>query len=180
MPPFIQLPDFQFTKCCDLHDTCYMTCGVSKEFCEKEFEKCLKSHCKKQYKGNGECKSTADTYTMGVKMFGCVGYQGSQADSCECMSASSVAEQNFAEYAHAFYAKYNGTHPLPEAMVAKHLHPGSKTQGELLFRLYQRYPEAIEIIARDGQAQRSKPTYWQPLHKAASEAAPPPHHADEL
>ena len=52
VPPFIQLPDFQFTKCCDLHDTCYMTCGMSKDGCEKAFDKCLKAHCKAAYPGS--------------------------------------------------------------------------------------------------------------------------------
>ena len=86
----------------DLHDTCYMTCGVSKAKCEKAFDKCLKTHCKSAYAGDSECVSTADTFVMGVNMFGCNGYLGSQDEGCECV-ADGAATSRFAAYVDDFY-----------------------------------------------------------------------------
>ena len=156
VPPFIQMPDFAFEKCCDLHDTCYMTCGVSKAFCEKEFEKCLIGHCKRSYKGNAECKSTASTFVMGVEMFGCTGYQESQQEACDCLSDGAKTVERFAEYTSSFYAAYNSTHALPAETAQKF----SGKEGQLVYALYKKYPQAIEIISRDGQATRGKQTLF--------------------
>jgi hypothetical protein len=138
VPPFIQLPDFAFTPCCDLHDTCYMTCGMAKAHCEKAFGQCLKAHCKKNYNGNGnvtlswfwcvdplflwarsigECISTADTFVMGVEMFGCQGYQASQQQGCECLPKAD-ASARYASYLKDFRLTYNGTE-LSEDLVTK-------------------------------------------------------------
>lgn len=33
------------TKCCDIHDTCYDTCGSDKEVCDMQFKRCLYEYC---------------------------------------------------------------------------------------------------------------------------------------
>jgi len=161
VPPFIQMPDYTFTKCCDLHDTCYMTCGVSKAKCEKAFDKCLKTHCKSAYAGDSECVSTADTFVMGVNMFGCNGYLGSQDEGCECV-ADGAATSRFAAYIDDFYRTYNATkieHQEGRAEVSRLLEQFKGREGELVYKLYQKYPQVVEIISRNGQDQRTGQTF---------------------
>ena len=161
VPPFIQLPDFQFTKCCDLHDTCYMTCGMSKDGCEKAFDKCLKAHCKAAYPGSADCTQTADTFVTGVQMFGCQGYLGSQAESCECV-AKDRAPGRFREYVDAFYAAYNRSKTSDPAELDGVLQKYAGKEGQLVYQLYRKYPQSIEIISRNGQDQRTWKTYLEP------------------
>lgn len=172
VPPFIQLPDFTFTQCCDLHDTCYMTCGVSKAYCEKAFGQCLKAHCKKAYNGNGECTSTADTFVMGVEMFGCQGYQESQQQGCECLPKAD-ASARYASYLKDFRLAYNGTE-LSEDLVRKY----ANKEGQLVYKLYQAYPTSIDVIGTDGQRQRDQPAFFAvppPSTSAGSSAAAASH-----
>ena len=73
VPPSMRdgLGDYShFETCCDLHDTCYMSCGVHKQFCETEFGKCMKTMCKRKFtnsaKKQQECNSLADMFMMGT------------------------------------------------------------------------------------------------------------------
>ena len=49
-----------FTYCCDRHDACYATCGLTKQYCDKDFGKCMKSMCKSTFSHNSECNDAAD------------------------------------------------------------------------------------------------------------------------
>lgn len=86
-PDFIgALPgEEDFTYCCDRHDTCYAMCGISKDYCENDFNKCMKSLCKTNFSKNMECKDAAEMYFMGVSMFGSNGYEESQYEYCQCI-----------------------------------------------------------------------------------------------
>merc|ERR1712086_655133 len=153
VPPFIQLPDYTFEKCCDQHDSCYMACGVPKETCEKAFGKCLRRHCKAQYAGNDECASTASTYVMGVTAFGCNGYQESQKLGCECVKQPQ-ARAHTEKVLTNFFAKFNATKTPEDVSSALDVYEGK--EGLMLHRLYMKYPDSIQIISRDGQAQKSR------------------------
>ncbi len=75
-PEFLQVEgEEDFTTCCDHHDACYATCGISKAYCEKEFEKCMKRMCKEVFSSNSRCEGAASTYAMGTSMFGDSGFQ---------------------------------------------------------------------------------------------------------
>jgi hypothetical protein len=150
VPSFIQLPDFQFEKCCDLHDACYQSCGVQKEECEKYFERCLKSHCRETHPGNEECVGTANTFVAGVRMFGCNGYQTSQESSCECVPAKDARAANERALT-SFYKRYNSTKTTSE--IAHALDKNKGHEGKMWHALFRKYPDSIEIISRDGQAQ---------------------------
>merc|ERR1719198_1757425 len=117
-----------------------MTCGVTKDRCEKEFGKCLKAHCKATYPGDGECTQTADTFVMGVKMFGCQGYLGSQEEGCDCV-ASEEAPARYRAYIEAFYAVYNKSR-VEE--IGSLMQKYSGKEGQLVYQLYKKYPEVIE------------------------------------
>lgn len=149
VPSFIQLPDFQFEKCCDQHDSCYQACGISKNSCETHFGRCLKEHCKAVHAGNSECTQTADTFVMGVKMFGCNGYQESQEASCDCVEKD-YADTHRQGSLTNFYANYNESKTAGD--IASALQKNKGKEGAMWRALYSKYPESIEIISRDGQA----------------------------
>ena len=57
-----------FTYCCDRHDACYGTCGLSKEYCDNDFGKCLKNMCKTIFTSNPQCTSAASMYQMATQV----------------------------------------------------------------------------------------------------------------
>lgn len=169
VPPFLResLGDYShFTPCCDLHDTCYMSCGATKSMCDKEFGKCMKRVCRSRFKVSkakaDKCVGLASTFEVGVSMFGCQGYSELQGEGCDCVS-SGDAHGRVKEYAEAFYNTYNATHALPDTIKEKYLdgsHRKPEEHGELLFRLYRKYTDSIEIISRDGMSGRNGPTHF--------------------
>jgi secretory phospholipase A2 len=81
-----------FTYCCDRHDACYSTCGISKDYCEQDFGRCLEQLCKTTFTSNRQCSSAAQMYQLGTTMFGGNGFQGLQNDFCVCLPQSKVTE----------------------------------------------------------------------------------------
>jgi hypothetical protein len=149
VPSFIQLPDFQFDKCCDLHDSCYMSCGINKNDCEADFNRCLKRHCKDAHKGNKQCEDVANTFVTGVRMFGCNGYVSSQATGCTCVEKEKVHEHN-QQVLTNFYQRYNQSKTQEEISDALIKHKGK--EGKMWSALYKKYPQSIQIVSRDGQS----------------------------
>ena len=170
VPPFLRegLGDYRhFTPCCDLHDTCYMACGATKTMCDQEFGKCMKKICGRKFKnsktGLDKCTGMAQTFELGVSMFGCQGYSELQAEGCDCVPRRD-AHGRVKAYAEAFYETYNTTHPLPDSIRERYLdgkHRKPEEHGELIFRLYRKYTDSIEIISRDGMSGRDGPTYFR-------------------
>lgn len=171
VPPFLRegLGDYShFTSCCDLHDTCYMSCGATKTMCDREFGKCMKKMCKSKHYNKGsrdkaqKCNGMAQTFELGVSMFGCQGYSELQAEGCDCVS-SHDAHSRVKDYAEAFYQTYNATHALPDSIKERYL-DGKRRKpeehGELLFRLYRKYTASIEVISRDGMSGRDGVTQF--------------------
>merc|ERR1712228_894056 len=139
-----------------------MACGARKKYCDDEFGKCLRHTCKSRSDAR-ECKEMANMFVLGVNMFGCNGYMSYQKDSCDCLHPED-AQRRVREYANDFYSAYNKTHALPEAILNTYFDDNQMSSshnrmhekhGELLFRLYKRYPHSIDVISRDGQAHRN-------------------------
>ena len=87
-PAFIQVEgEEDFTHCCDLHDTCYGICGMSKAYCDNDFKSCMKKLCDTTFKNSPKCKGAAETYAMGTMLFGQSGYDDSQKEHCLCIPA---------------------------------------------------------------------------------------------
>ena len=95
---------------------------------------------------------TADTFVMGVSMFGCGGYQGSQEIGCQCVPKAEADSANLRSL-QLFYARYNESKTPEEIRVALDRNKGK--EGKMWNALYKKYPEAIEIISRNGEAQTS-------------------------
>jgi len=150
-----------------------MSCGASKAFCDKEFERCMKRDvcAKSNHASRQECNQLADMFVLGVSMFGCNGYQELQREGCECLDSSEAWDRT-REYVEQFYSVYNGTHTFPQSMLEKHkLHSHeekndhgkqhNELHGRLLYMLYRKYPKSIDIISRDGISGRQNPTFFK-------------------
>ncbi|XP_028324236.1 group XIIB secretory phospholipase A2-like protein isoform X2 [Gouania willdenowi] len=78
------------TKCCNLLDTCYDTCGTSKYDCDSKFRLCLHDICSDLKKSLGfeskvqACESMADALYNTVWTLGCRPYMNSQRAACVC------------------------------------------------------------------------------------------------
>ena len=106
-PSFLQIEgEEDFTSCCDLHDACYATCLMSKNECDKDFDKCMKKMCNSNFKSRkNSCEQAADMYTMGVNMFGVQGYHESQNEYCSCVNKNDVID-HYKKLFHEFYITY--------------------------------------------------------------------------
>jgi hypothetical protein len=162
-----QLGDYSdFEPCCDLHDACYMSCGIPKPKCEAHFKKCMEQRC--QQKGSrqrNKCSEMANLFVMGTSIFGCNGYVELQAEGCECLPKKE-AFSRVKDYAHEFYQSYNQTHSLPESFSQKYLANDDivrkGAQGEMVYQLYRKYPDSIEVITRDGKSGRHSDSFFHP------------------
>lgn len=91
-----------FTYCCDRHDVCYSTCGLTHSFCDEDFKKCMHSLCDQIFPHNPECKSAASTYSMGTSMFGAELYANEQKDNCVCVKSDDLIP-HYIKYVSDFY-----------------------------------------------------------------------------
>ena len=96
-----------FTYCCDRHDACYASCGVPKDYCEKDFGRCMNNMCKTVFSANSQCKTAAGMYKMGVEVFGGSGYTGSQAQKCTCLEKGTTLREHYEEILHSRYESFN-------------------------------------------------------------------------
>jgi secretory phospholipase A2 len=62
---------YNFKPCCDKHDMCYCTCGVTREQCDLVFCGCLLGRCgTKCLWVPTPCRAAASAYCLAVKLFG--------------------------------------------------------------------------------------------------------------
>ncbi|XP_064626034.1 group XIIA secretory phospholipase A2-like [Lineus longissimus] len=79
----------EMTRCCDVHDFCYDTCGKVRADCDDQFQLCLYEMCEAkkttfttdQYEG---CKMAAELMHGGTSSLGCHSYLESQKKACQC------------------------------------------------------------------------------------------------
>jgi hypothetical protein len=138
-----------FEPCCDLHDACYMACGIPKQTCEAYFGRCMKKKCA------GKIGIRHQTH--------CEKLQG---EGCECVSNKKEALERVKEYAQEFYQTYNQTHSLPEVFIERFLAGEEKIeqnqQGEMQYALFRKYKKSIEKIAADGKSSRGHDSFFDP------------------
>ncbi|KAL7016006.1 hypothetical protein ACKWTF_016770 [Chironomus riparius] len=77
------LPNPNLEYCCNEHDYCYETCGVTKQYCDINFRKCMMDIC-----GSGfyvlKCQLKAKIFFETAKNLGCNSYLKSQQKACIC------------------------------------------------------------------------------------------------
>jgi len=149
-----------FDKCCNYHDVCYMSCGMARNTCDEEMKECLLGSCDRSW-DKEECEKMARMFYMHEKFYGCPHYRASQKDLCLCF-APEEAHERVRTYASEFFQVYNQTHMLPKNVDKKYFdrEPDSNMHGELILRLYRKYPKGIEVVGRDGEATRTGPVYF--------------------
>lgn len=164
-PSFKDLKGFygdysHFDNCCDMHNVCYMSCGTAKKTCDDGLKACMLKRCDRIIEEE-QCIKTAQEMAMDRVMHGCKHYIDSQQFLCSCFEVEE-AHGRVSDYAHQFFTVFNKTHELPESIVKKYLDrkPQSALHGELLYRLFKKYPESIDIVARDGKTQKKYPKHF--------------------
>ena len=71
---------YKITPACETHDSCYSTCGKSKEQCDKQLGKDVLDICLQGGGTNFACNFYATGYYVGVKWKGQPAYQSAQTD----------------------------------------------------------------------------------------------------
>eukprot|EP01043_Picozoa_sp_COSAG02_P005432 COSAG02_NODE_147_length_33939_cov_6.689539_7_plen_1476_part_00 len=62
--------------CCDAHDICYGTCGVTQSFCDQQLRNCMQSQASLP-----ECQTTVDASGLTVQLLGCNHFIDAQTES---------------------------------------------------------------------------------------------------
>ena len=62
--------------CCDAHDICYGTCGVTQAFCDQQLSDCMQSQAVLP-----SCQTTIDTSNLAVSLLGCDHFSAAQQES---------------------------------------------------------------------------------------------------
>jgi hypothetical protein len=151
-----------FTYCCDRHDACYSTCGISKDLCEHDFGKCMKRLCKTAFPSNPQCAGAAQMYQMGTTMFGGSGFEDLQRDYCECIPKSDVT----AHYSKLLKKVYKGhstkseaetTETIDKLMAKAGEEPSVRKLGSLFYKILKKYDSAIQHEGKRVGANPPKP-----------------------
>lgn len=141
--------DEDFTYCCQLQSLCRSTCGLSQDYCDNDFKKCMLKLCKTNFRHNLQCKEAADVYYMGSSIFGEKVYDDAQALHCTCMGKSEVSKH----YLGVFDNIYSTSSGLPlgtqdakmERLRAKYTSASSaKGMRKVYFQLQKRYSSVIK------------------------------------
>lgn len=135
-----------FTYCCDRHDACYSTCGISKQLCEKDFGKCMTQLCNSAFKRNPECPGAAQVYQMGTSMFGGSGFSNLQDDFCECIPKSQ-ASSHYTKLLTSIYQKHStkSNEEIPAVVENLMSKADSKVSmmAKLFYKVLKKYDSAI-------------------------------------
>jgi secretory phospholipase A2 len=145
-----------FTACCDLHDACYQTCGVSQQKCDSDFGKCMNHLCDSLFSTNKQCRGAAQMYHMGVSMFGGGGYQDSQELACTCIPEAEVYSHYKTLFGNIYQSKPVGKTAEEASAKANSLVPDPsesefsfqtfKNLQKLFLKLLKKYPQVIRHV----------------------------------
>ena len=152
-PAFIDVPgEEDYTYCCDRHDACYATCGLSKALCDTDFGNCMEKMCKTHFTRNPLCESAAETYTMGTRVFGKDGYDDLQERHCVCVDKDKVRE-HYEETIDSYLSKYvdESKRESTQTYMEKSKYTDNKPQ-KLFYQILKKFPQVIQHI--DARAMR--------------------------
>lgn len=149
-PDFLKIGgEEDFTSCCDLHDACYATCGLSQNYCDRDFERCMQNLCNDFFSSNRECSSAANMYAHGSSMFGLNSYMDTQKEHCTCVHVDDVLD-HYAKGLNLFYSKHV---PVEKRQDGKKILSGSKYSSKenpslyiiykLFYNLVKKYQNSI-------------------------------------
>lgn len=159
-PPYLKIEgEEDFTYCCDLHDTCYSICNIPKTYCDDDFEICLYKLCSIYSNNKEKCNHAANTYSLGTKVFGQVGYIESQQNYCKCINKDEY-EENIINMIQSFnekYVKNNNKHQKDQQKEQQHNEQQDNEQEESekvikelnIQELFQKYSKKYEKLYYD-------------------------------
>ena len=75
-------------SCCDQHDYCYGTCGVTQAFCDQQLRDCMQSQASLP-----ECQTAIDASSLAVQLLGCDHFIAAQEESVAQQCRSTDADQ---------------------------------------------------------------------------------------
>ena len=131
-----------FTECCNWHDACYATCGMSKKACERRFDKCMKKQCEEE-PNRTECEGHANMYVLTVKMMGCAAFKESQKEACTCSTTAAQVEQADRERLLWLFQAHDPSQlSTIDALLEKY--PIEK-RPVMFLRLLKKYPKALVV-----------------------------------
>eukprot|EP01045_Picozoa_sp_COSAG04_P012208 COSAG04_NODE_814_length_10091_cov_7.591873_9_plen_1027_part_00 len=64
------------SSCCDAHDFCYGSCGVTQAFCDQQLRECMEAQASMP-----ECQTTIDASGLAVELLGCDHFIAAQQES---------------------------------------------------------------------------------------------------
>ena len=108
--------------CCNAHDLCFQTCGITFETCEDRFQQCTESVCATLSAGEERagCSEQAATFSRLTREFGCAFHRSSVLGDegwepvCDCTPVAEVQER-VDGWLQEFWVDYDLAAPLPAA-----------------------------------------------------------------
>jgi hypothetical protein len=144
---------YDFTSCCDVHDSCYQICGMNKNSCDTKFKKCMTDLCQASvlytYSGDGrtvvseetidneKCNRQAVMYYSATAMMGNSFYEDAQSDHCKCVQKEEVSDHYYS-YITDFYERY-APQNINNFKWEKYEEYSAKQFASLLNALYRNY-----------------------------------------
>jgi len=133
-------------KCCDLKNACFQICGITKDHCERMFEKCSLQVCDemKDPTAAAECEKDLSLQKMMTKFGGCQSYDAAQGSSCECVKKDDAPKRR-KQALQRFYEKYvpDSVHKVDS--LAEKVDSTKKLAG-LFTKLIGKYPKCIKSV----------------------------------
>ena len=74
--------------CCDAHDICYGTCGMTQAFCDQQLRNCMESQASLP-----ECQTTVDASGLTVQLLGCDHFIAAQEESVAAQCRNTDEDQ---------------------------------------------------------------------------------------
>mmetsp|Transcript_28383 Transcript_28383/g.69148 ORF Transcript_28383/g.69148 Transcript_28383/m.69148 type:complete len:254 (-) Transcript_28383:120-881(-) len=135
--------EFNFTRCCDFHDVCFSTCGMTQKICEERFSSCLSKVCESTGNKKEQCDGTAGMFKLGTGMLGCDLFQESQQGSCECVPKKSIIKRRREELS-TFLDKHDKL-VLDQSQQKLGMKNARKFARMMMDLVEGNYPDSIDI-----------------------------------
>eukprot|EP00938_MAST-03A_sp_MAST-3A-sp1_P002533 g2533.t1 len=130
--------EFGLYRCCNRHDICFQSCGVTWRYCEKDFQKCMRKVCETSTKEG--CQDQANVFSSMTSMFGSGFFDMSQDGVCECVDVSNKKER----YVSFLQEISSNTMATEEANTL--LEKYEKKPGIMVYKALKKYKENTVIF----------------------------------
>lgn len=131
--------------CCDVFNACVQVCGVTKQYCTRNFDQCLDSKCKSISDADTKkkCDGEIQVKKLMVQISQCREFEEGQKN-CRCVKKDSYEEEK-AKLVRSFYAKFNSDNVEKADALAAKASDKHKLAG-LIIKLLGKYPKAIKKV----------------------------------